>query len=259
MTAAIIVVAIAVAMSSAISFRITFYLLFVRAFIHPAKKIITTIKRTTFFAAMANSTVESRARSLFRSALYLHYIEGLQSGPAVEQWLVRHGGWFHDEQRLYSEGTPEDDPEQVVSLDPVRAMEDAKSLMVELWASLISEIGSMAVESLRRGYTGSDLEDRARSELAGTARAWLEEVVGLPPLEAQPSTNLDLAAMLSTAAAGVAVGFGGTSTIGAFSPSSNEDFDDNLEDVMTVPGLMRGTSAHLTAPPSFTGTAHRLA
>ena len=93
---------------------------------------------------MANPAMESKARHIFREALALYYIEGLQVDPQVETWLKNHGGWLPDPQELYGDGTPLDQPadegEDATSADPVRAMGDAKVLMPKLFINLIKEM-----------------------------------------------------------------------------------------------------------------------
>ncbi len=85
--------------------------------------------------------METRAREIFRDALFQHYIDGIVAGDDVEQWLKTHGGWFPDEQADYGYGIvmPLADGPDVMSKDPVLAMEQAKPLMDRLSKTLGEE------------------------------------------------------------------------------------------------------------------------
>jgi hypothetical protein len=91
--------------------------------------------------AMSTAVMEKRAREIFRSALFQHYIDGIAAGDDVEQWLKTHHGWFPDEQADYGYGIvmpPADGPE-MMSKDPVLAMKEAKPLMDRLSKTLGKE------------------------------------------------------------------------------------------------------------------------
>ena len=85
--------------------------------------------------------METQARSIFRNALFQHYIDGIAAGDDVEQWLKTHGGWFPDEQADYGYGIvmPLADGPDVMSKDPALAMKEAKTLMDRLSKSLGKE------------------------------------------------------------------------------------------------------------------------
>jgi len=85
--------------------------------------------------------METQARSIFRNALFQHYIDGIAAGDDVEQWLKTHGGWFPDEQADYGYGIvmPLADGPDVMSKDPALAMKDAKTLMDRLSKTLGKE------------------------------------------------------------------------------------------------------------------------
>ena len=85
--------------------------------------------------------METRARQIFRDALFQHYIDGIVAGDDVENWLKTHGGWFPDEQADYGYGIvmPLADGPEVMSKDPVLAMEQAKPLMDRLSKTLGEE------------------------------------------------------------------------------------------------------------------------
>jgi len=90
---------------------------------------------------MSTAVMEKRAREIFRSALFQHYIDGIAAGDDVEQWLKTHHGWFPDEQADYGYGIvmpPADGPE-MMSKDPVLAMKEAKPLMDRLVKTLGKE------------------------------------------------------------------------------------------------------------------------
>ena len=51
--------------------------------------------------------LEKDARNIFRTALVMHYMDGLpKSGDLISEWLKKHGGWFPDPQEIYGDGTP---------------------------------------------------------------------------------------------------------------------------------------------------------
>jgi len=110
--------------------------------------------------------MESKVRRIFREALAMHYIDGLEVGPQVDSWLKSHGGWFPDPQELYGDGSPMDQPidegEDVASKDPSRALDDAKELMPKLIANLAREMESFP-------------EDANMKFLADTASSWMTE------------------------------------------------------------------------------------
>jgi len=85
--------------------------------------------------------METQARSIFRNALFQHYIDGIAAGDDVEQWLKTHGGWFPDEQSDYGYGIvmPLADGPDVMSKDPALAMKEAKTLMDRLSKTLGEE------------------------------------------------------------------------------------------------------------------------
>ena len=85
--------------------------------------------------------METRARAIFRNALFQHYIDGIAAGDDVENWLKNHGGWFPDEQADYGYGIvmPLADGPEVMSKDPALAMKDAKTLMDRLSKTLGEE------------------------------------------------------------------------------------------------------------------------
>jgi hypothetical protein len=85
--------------------------------------------------------METRARLIFRDALFQHYIDGIAAGDDVEQWLKTHRGWFPDEQADYGYGVvmPLADGPEVMSKDPALAMKEAKTLMDRLSKTLGEE------------------------------------------------------------------------------------------------------------------------
>jgi hypothetical protein len=95
---------------------------------------------------MANPAMETKARRVFREALVLTYINGLEVGIEVDDWLQKHGGWFPDPGELYGDGTPleqpKDEGEDVTSKDPVCAMKEATVLMSELLINLSWEMAN---------------------------------------------------------------------------------------------------------------------
>ena len=116
---------------------------------------------------MANRAMESKARRIFRGALALHYIDGLdEAGSQVESWLKKHGGWLPDPQELYGDGTPLDQPvdegDDATSKYPVCALDDAKALMPILLKTLNKEIEI-------------DPDDSVCAPIARLASDWLKE------------------------------------------------------------------------------------
>jgi hypothetical protein len=134
---------------------------------------------------MADLSAEIRAREIFREALYLHYIDGLTCGEAVAKWLRTHGGWFRDNQEVYDpdDETSEDHDENVRSPHPSIAVEEAQLVMATLFAILSTEISREERDRILRG--GSWSVDPFKLALAGKAREWLEDVMGLPPVAAE--------------------------------------------------------------------------
>ena len=213
---------------------------------------------------MMNLTMERRARSIFRDALIMHYMEGpLEAAADVEEWLRNHGGWIPDPQVLYGDGTPDDQPmdegEDVTSSIPVAALRDAVVTMSSLIANLTSEIVRQEVQ--RFLVHGPIEEDDEHHRLDREASAWLTDYTNRGA-EAFDSANL--ATMLSAAAANVATSFGGSSGI-TFEPirrnrSRSRDFDAPFEDVLIGPGLLQGRENTIEnyEQNSFTGSAYRL-
>ena len=85
--------------------------------------------------------METKARSIFRSALATYYIEGGDEGISeVEAWLKSHKGWLPDPQEVYGDGTPltqpKDEGDAVSSAYPILAITEAKRVMILLRNSL---------------------------------------------------------------------------------------------------------------------------
>ena len=95
--------------------------------------------------------METRARHIFRNALFQHYIDGLAAGDDVENWLKTHRGWFPDEQADYGYGIvmPLADGPDVMSTDPVLAMIEAKTLMDRLVKTLGEEENADVLQEVR--------------------------------------------------------------------------------------------------------------
>jgi len=85
---------------------------------------------------MANPAMETKARIIFREALYAHYMVGLEAGEEAYTWLRTHGGWFPDPQGDFDGETPADQGVTIMSPLPVQAMEDAKKVMQRLLDTL---------------------------------------------------------------------------------------------------------------------------
>ena len=102
---------------------------------------------------MSTAVMEKRAREIFRSALFHHYIDEIPCGDEVELWLKTHGGWFPDQQQDYGYGClmPESDGPDVMSKNSYKALKEAKGVM-----SILAEF----------------LED---ADLKASARSWLED------------------------------------------------------------------------------------
>jgi len=130
--------------------------------------------------------METQARSIFRNALFQHYIDGIAAGDDVEQWLKTHGGWFPDEQSDYGYGIvmPPSDGPDVMSKDPALAMKDAKTLMDRLSKTLGKEENADVLQEVcewLEHFHQSSERDRSRSPirvepLPNTARAALDVV-----------------------------------------------------------------------------------
>jgi hypothetical protein len=130
--------------------------------------------------------MESRARGIFRDALALHYIEGLQEmGVSVEQWLQTHGGYFADPQEIYGDGSPDDQPadegDAVTSANPAKALLDARRLMSFLVAKCGSKHFELQTELMHSGAPYSS-EDEF-SQIADMAVDWVTDAnaLGLKP------------------------------------------------------------------------------
>ena len=84
--------------------------------------------------------MEAKAREIFRHALAMHYIDGIEAGDKVEKWLRKHRGFLPDPQVLYGDGTPmtqpHDEGSDVSSPFPEEAVKDAFPIMNLLRTSL---------------------------------------------------------------------------------------------------------------------------
>ena len=132
-----------------------------------------------FTAAMSNldnPELERSARRIFRQALHYHYIEGLEYGDAVDEWLHNHGGWFRDNQETY-DADAEDDPEDIMSTDPSGAVLDAMVLMGQLYGSLRSAANEAELNHILAAQPGDDLSNyggsSAETDLAALTLIWL--------------------------------------------------------------------------------------
>ena len=132
-----------------------------------------------FTAAMSNldnPELERSARNIFRKALHLHYIESLEYGDAVDDWLHNHGGWFRDNQETY-DADVEDDPEDIMSTDPSGAVLDAMFLMGQLYGSLRSAANEAELDHIMAAQPGDDLSNfdgnSAETDLAALTLIWL--------------------------------------------------------------------------------------
>ena len=106
--------------------------------------------------------METRARAIFRHALFKHYIDGFEPvGDQIEHWLKTHGGWFPDQQRDYGYGClmPEADGPDVRSKDASQAVKDARLVMCALDGALRDTL---------------DLDDG--ETLLESAQKWLEDM-----------------------------------------------------------------------------------
>ena len=119
--------------------------------------------------------METQARSIFRNALFQHYIDGIAAGDDVEQWLKTHGGWFPDEQADYGYGIvmPLADGPDVMSKDPALAMKEAKTLMDRLSKTLGEEENADVLQEVREWLEHSEPVDSAK--MASSSSAALTE------------------------------------------------------------------------------------
>jgi hypothetical protein len=134
---------------------------------------------------MGNPEMESAARRIFRQALHLHYIEGLECGDAVQQWLRTEGGWFRDNQEMY-EADVRDDPEDIMSNDPFRAMSQARDLMLRLYYTLRIEIDEAYLHRVIEARNGADITNYGgtsphETALVGLVLNWLVSMGMAPP------------------------------------------------------------------------------
>ena len=109
--------------------------------------------------------MEKWARTIFRNALMLHYIDDTcAAAEEVELWLKTHGGWFPDQQQDYGYGSqmPEADGPDVMSKEPNKAVNEAKGVM------------SLLAEFLGDGIA----EHMGRCDLKGLAQKWLDDLAG---------------------------------------------------------------------------------
>ena len=119
--------------------------------------------------------METQARSIFRNALFQHYIDGIAAGDDVEQWLKTHGGWFPDEQADYGYGIvmPLADGPDVMSKDPALAMKEAKTLMDRLSKTFGKEENADVLQEVREWLEHSEPVDSAK--MASSSSAALTE------------------------------------------------------------------------------------
>ncbi len=76
---------------------------------------------------MSMSVMEQHARAVMRTALHVHYIEGLrEGGELVDAWLREHRGWFSDQQERYD--PPADEGLEWQSSDPELAVREALNI-----------------------------------------------------------------------------------------------------------------------------------
>ena len=51
-------------------------------------------------------TLLQEVRRRMRELLAWHYMDGIEFGDKVAQWLLEYGGWLADPQELYGDATP---------------------------------------------------------------------------------------------------------------------------------------------------------
>ena len=92
------------------------------------------------------TNMETRARIIFRELFLRCRIDGITTyrkkgidiNTELESWLKTHGGWCPEEKETWGDRTPLPEPlaldegENVISNDPVRAMDEANQLMNHL-------------------------------------------------------------------------------------------------------------------------------
>jgi hypothetical protein len=125
------------------------------------------------------------ARRIFREALRLHYIEGLEGGAEISEWLSVYGGWFRDNQAIRDgEGPPKDHADYGRSSNPTATVRAASTLMMTLYTTLCIETSRMNMARILDGQHGGGSGNALdfKESLARGARNWLEDVVGLDPL-----------------------------------------------------------------------------
>jgi len=115
--------------------------------------------------------METQARSIFRNALFQHYIDGIAAGDDVEQWLKTHGGWFPDEQADYGYGIvmPLADGPDVMSKDPALAMKEAKTLMDRLSKTLGEEENADVLQEVCEWLKHSEPVDSTKTASSSSA------------------------------------------------------------------------------------------
>ena len=126
---------------------------------------------------LGNPEMEIAARSLFRTALHLHYIQGLSCGDDLLRFLRTHGGFFRDNQQTY-EADVQDDPADIMSADPSGAMVQARELMPHLYYVLMIIISEAYLQRAVEARNGADITNYGGSTplettLASLALDWL--------------------------------------------------------------------------------------
>ena len=114
---------------------------FASAFNRPKLKSLGFNKKlqTDLVCSRQAAKMEAKARDIFRHALAMHYIDDIEAGDKVEEWLRKHKGWLPDPQVLYGDGTPpqpRDEGTNVSSPFPAEAVKEAFTIMNILRTSL---------------------------------------------------------------------------------------------------------------------------
>jgi hypothetical protein len=215
---------------------------------------------------LGNPDMEIAARRIFRQAVYLHYIEGLTCGEAIQQWLRTHGGFFRDNQQMY-EADVVDDPEDIMSNNPLGAILEAPDLMKRLYYTLRIVIDEAYLQRSIEARNGADIRNYGGSTpqenaLAALALNWLVSM-GL----AQPNPDDDIpqeSPLDSTSTVGMLGSSDGSrsrSRSRSRSPLRNFQMDGSSEwPILVGPGIFIGRQNRIERETGhqFTGIAHRL-
>ena len=218
---------------------------------------------------MAYRFHEANARRLFRQALFLHYMEGLEADimGRVEQWLRTHGGWFRDQQETYEPDVVDDDL-NVLSSNHLLALTEAANITFNLALAVAEknqrEIGELVEGNAEAMAPGLSDNIRLASDLLFWHRQLAPFVMGVPEdfdasLGGPGSSARDTTVTSIINPPNPIRNSSRSRSRGGSSSGGNSREESDVEDVLVGPGLMRGRRDTVeTSGHRFTGTAHRL-